>query len=217
MYKTLVKLSLIIALLGLLSCQQTSPHKVLFVEGETQGTSYHISYTDTLQRNLKPQIDSILADFSKELSTYDSTSTISRFNRTKKGMRLRGYFATVLLESERINQLTHGAFDPTVMPLVNFWGFGTKKAAETIDTSQLAGILKLVGMDKLEIHKLPPTGVVVTKKHAGVALDFNAIAQGYTCDVLGNYLQKNGIKNFLIEVGGEMLAAGKSPVTLFGK
>lgn len=173
------------------------------VEGNAQGTTYHISWLSDDGINYKTAIDSLLKDIDTSMSTWLPGSLISRINKNDSTVLVDRYFIDVFNKSMEVSEKTDGLFDVTIGPLVNAWGFGfTKKA--NIDSSMIDSLLHYVGykMVKLEKNK-------IVKEKPQIMLDFNAIAQGYTVDVLAGYLENKGINNYLIELGGELKAKGK--------
>ncbi len=173
------------------------------LEGEAQGTFYHISYYDHQNRDLQFQIDSILRDFDLSVSTYQPNSIISRINRNEKNVKLDNYFITCFNKAKEIWTNTGGAFDPTVYPLVNAWGFGPGKK-KIIGQNQIDSMISFVGFEKINLRR----GNKIVKKDPRVTLDFNAFAQGYSVDVVSSYLELNGITSFIVEIGGEVYARG---------
>lgn len=192
----------IVALLFLSQCQNSAA-SFISVKGQTMGTFYSIKYQDSLRRDFKDQIDSVLKDVNQSLSTYIPTSTISRFNQSKRAAPVDKRFRTVFAKSAEVVKTTSGAFDPTVMPLVNAYGFGFTKA--DLDPHLLDSLRKLVGFNKVWMK-----GDSVYKKIPGVMLDFSAIAKGYGVDEVGKYLEKQGIHNYAVEIGGEVRARGEN-------
>jgi len=183
----------------------TSP-EAIYVDGLTMGTSYHVTYFDALQRNFKSSIDSLLLLVNKSISTFDQTSEISRFNRSDKNFVFDlPYFYPPLKKAQEVYYASGGAFDPTVMPLIGAWGFGPKKKTETPRSVEIDSILTFVGFDKIFLNEK-----AVGKADARMALDFGGIGQGYGADVIADFLRLKGIENFLVELGGEGLAAGKN-------
>jgi thiamine biosynthesis lipoprotein len=168
--------------------------------GFAQGTTYHITYYDSLNRNFNKEIDSLLLEFDFSVSTYNSKSLITQFNTSKRGCIMDKYFKACMLKAIEIWKLTDAAFDPTVYPLVNAWGFGPEKKSK-LDSNQILQILTYVGLDKIIIK-----GDSLIKKDSRVGLDFNAFAQGYSVDVVSEYLLQKGIQNSLVEIGGEVYA-----------
>ncbi|RRA99259.1 FAD:protein FMN transferase [Larkinella rosea] len=175
------------------------------LEGEAQGTTYHIKYPDAWQRNFKRPIDSILVTIDECLSTYRADSEISRFNRAESHRFERPYFYPVLQKSAEIYQATNGAFDPTVKPLVEAYELG-KKSRDPWQTN-VDSLLDYVGFQYIQFD-----AVSVTKTKKNVRLDFNALAQGYTVDVLADYLEKQGLTSYMVEVGGELRCRGERSV-----
>lgn len=173
------------------------------IEGYAQGSTYHISYFDSQNRNLQPEIEKILQDFDKSVSTYLPTSIISKINAGQKNIKVDKYFIACFNKAKEVWKNTNGAFDPTVYPLVNAWGFGPGKK-QKIEQHVIDSILKFVGFQLIELK-----GNKVIKKDARVALDFNAFAQGYSVDVVSAFLNSKGITAYMVEIGGEVYAKGK--------
>lgn len=188
--------------MSIISIGQQQPIKI---EGYAQGSTYHISYFDSLNRDLQPDIEKILQDFDKSVSTYLPTSIISRVNRNEKKVKVDKYFITCFNKAKEVWKNTNGAFDPTVYPLVNAWGFGPGKK-QKIEKRVVDSILQFVGFNLIELK-----GNKVVKKDPRVALDFNAFAQGYSVDVVSEFLKSKGITSFLVEIGGELYANDKKP------
>lgn len=191
-------------LLGLPCFARPAPNQLplTLVDGEAQGTTYHVKYYDRKNRNFKAEIDSILQEFDRSLSLYRPDSEISEFNKNESLAFHSPYFYPVLKKSQEVYQATNGAFDPTVMPLVEAYGFGAKrvKNPENVDVDSL---LKLIGFHNIQFDSL-----AVQKTRANVRLDFNGIAQGYSVDVIGDFLVKQNIDRFMVEIGGEVLSRG---------
>ena len=178
--------------------------------GPTMGTNYTITCGPTQDTSLKAKVDQLLIDLNNELSTYIPSSTISRFNQRHESIKVEEhpYMAANLEASEAIYKRTDGYFDPTVMPLVNFWGFGykEKKAVEMIDTSKIDSLRQYVGFDKIDWKD-----GYLKKEYQACQLDFSAIAKGYAVDELGKFLKLQGVNNYLIDIGGELAANGVNP------
>lgn len=177
----------------------------ILIEGKTMGTTYHITYFDKSKRNFKTQVDSILLLVNKSISTYDTASEISTFNKLDRAFRFKSpYFLPPLIISKLVVSASQGAYDPTVMPLVNAWGFGPKKIDKP-DTANIELMRQYVGFDKLDFNKDS-----VWKNNQRVQLDFSGIGQGYGADVVTDFLKSKNIKNALVEIGGEGMAIGKN-------
>jgi len=183
----------------LASCE--TPKSYTKIEGFTQGTTYSISYYDSLNRNFSAQIDSILSKIDYSMSIYNNSSTISKLNSNQSDS-IDNLLKEVILASFDIYRQTDGAFDITVGPVVRAIGFGPDKT-EGIDSAKIKSLLPLIGMDKICIE-----GNALIKEDSSIQIDVNAIAQGYTVDVIGEFLESKGIKNYLVEVGGEITARG---------
>ncbi|MCT4559736.1 MAG: FAD:protein FMN transferase [Crocinitomicaceae bacterium] len=189
----------------LVACQQ-STDKTL-IRGEAQGTTYTIILPDK-EPILKESIDSLLKDFDQSLSTYDENSLISQINAASGSIKIPksdSYFSACFQLSKKVHQLTEGAFDPTVFPLIKAWGFF--KEMENVPTDrQIDSLLIFTGFDKVNL-----TQNVVEKRDERVSLDFNAIAQGLSVDVVCEYLQNRGVLNYFVEIGGEIRVKGFNP------
>ena len=176
--------------------------KQIKLEGYAQGTTYHIQYIDVKGKNYQKKINQLLINFEKSVSTYQVNSVISKVNNNQK-VRLDSYFTTCFVKAKEIYKSTIGAFDPTVAPLVNSWGFGPQKKQE-ISSHLIDSLLQFVGFDLIELKENK-----IIKKDPRIALDFNAFAQGYSVDVVADFLRKKGVNSFLVEIGGEVYAQGK--------
>lgn len=166
-------------------------------------TTYHITYQDPLRRNFKRSVDSLLVLVNKSINTYDPTSEISVFNNNGLGIKFQNpYFLPALKTSREVHTATQGAFDPTVMPLVNAWGFGPDKQ-EIPDSAKVKALRSLVGFDKVQFNEDS-----LWKTNPRTQLDFGGIGQGYGADVVANFLKSKGVENMLVEIGGEGVASG---------
>lgn len=175
---------------------------MISISGEAQGTTYHIKYYDEKNRDFKTSIDSLLTAFDRCLSLYRADSELSAFNNGSIHPIRARWFYEVLKKSEEIYLVTDGAFDPTIMPLAEAYGFGIKK---NIDPRQidLDSLLPLVGFKNIRFDSLS-----VRKTKPGVKLDFNGIAQGYSVDVVAQFLREHAVTRYMVEIGGEVLCAG---------
>ncbi|MBK7651096.1 MAG: FAD:protein FMN transferase [Flammeovirgaceae bacterium] len=173
------------------------------VEGETMATTYHITYFDTKQRDFKKDIDSILVVVNQSINNYNPVSEVSRFNKSTKSFRFELPFLLPPIEvAEKVFSQSQGAFDPTVMPLVNLWGFGSQKITRP-DSAKIDSIKSFIGFEKIQYNKDS-----VWKLDPRTQLDFGGIGQGYGADVITDFLKSKGIKNMLVELGGEGMACG---------
>jgi thiamine biosynthesis lipoprotein len=173
------------------------------ISGEAQGTTYSISWISYNGVNYQPSIDSIFKKIDSSLSTYLPASIISLINNNDSAVIPDDHFIIVFKKAQEVSEKTNGAFDITVAPVINAWGFGfTKKA--NVDSAMIDSLLQFIGYKKV---KLDNNNLVTEKKK--IMLDFNAIAQGYTVDVLSSFLESKGIQNYFVELGGEVKAKGK--------
>ncbi|MGB7842206.1 MAG: FAD:protein FMN transferase [Salinimicrobium sp.] len=204
-YKRYSLLLFVIFSFTLLSCD-SGEETAKKVAGKALGTTYHITYFSKNELDLKPALDSIFERVNQSMSTYRETSDISRLNRGE-AVIVDTLFRNVFLISEEVNRKSGGYFDPTVGNLVNFYGFGPEKPLVEVDTSTLDSLMQYVGIDKIKISSEGR----VTKTTPKVYLDFNAVAKGYTVDLIGHFLESRNVKNYLVEIGGELLAKGNNP------
>lgn len=185
--------------------------KEVAFSGKTMGTTYHIKVVAgmfTRTADLQKKIDVRLEDINKSMSTFRKDSEISRFNAFQKAgvkFKISDDFFNVLTVAQKIYEETAGAWDGTVKPLVDLWGFGNGKIRDTVPAkSQIKALLSEVGFDNIEI--LPDHYLV--KKKAYITLDLASIAKGYGVDQLAALIRDNGLNNFLVEIGGEVFASG---------
>jgi len=191
----------VVLVLVLAACQ-SKKSEYLRISGFAQGTTYNITYENSNNEDYTDDIDSILKAFDKSLSIYDSTSIISRINNNDPMVEADDWFVTVFNKSVEVSDISGGAFDITVGPVVKAWGFGNTPIAKH-DTAYIDSLLQFVGMDKVKLE-----GRKVIKKYPGVKIDVNAIAQGYSVDVVSNFFENKQIRNYLIEIGGEVRCKG---------
>lgn len=178
------------------------------IQGEAQGSTYSIKYISTEEKVTKNQIDSLLTVFDLSLSTYRPDSKISKINSGDSTVVVDDFFTETFQLSNQIYKETNGLFDPTIGVLVNAYGFGPNKKQENLSQKQVDSLLQFVGFDKIAL--LP--NKTISKKHNQTFIDFNAIAQGYSVDVVVNYLKSKGIENAIVEIGGELFALGKNTI-----
>ena len=173
--------------------------------GATQGSYYSIIYYDEQNRDFSGDFDSIFREIENTLSLWDENSMISRVNRNDESIVLNQIFIDNFNYAMRAAELSEGYFDPTVGPLVSAWGFHFKEGL-MMTPEMVDSIRQYVGYKKIKIED----GKVI-KENPNMTLDFNAVAQGYTTDMIGDFLLSNGVENFLVDVGGEILAKGNKP------
>jgi len=199
-----------IILLLLFSCQREAGIKVFHLKGRTMGTTYNIKFVapaDYQTKELHQSIDKKLKQVNMSMSTYIPKSEISILNRTKanKKVKISKEFNYVLSHALALAKLSDGVFDPTIGPLVNLWGFGPKGERIVPTQDQIESTRKFVGHKKVQL-----TNNEVTKKLERVYIDLSASAKGYGVDVITELLKSKGLKNSMIEIGGEVRAQGKS-------
>lgn len=207
--KLLLSVLLVLALVTP-ACKDKKPVFANFT-GFTQGTTYSIVYDN--KKNISPEelklkVEKILHDFDMSLSLYQDSSIISKINRNEKVIP-DSFFTEVFTKSALISEMTDGAFDITVGTLVKAWGFGPD-AHKNFTESKRDSLMKLVGMGKVSLIN----GRLI-KSDPGIYLDVNAIAQGYSVDVLSRYFDNLGIRNYLVEIGGEVRAKGNKAGALW--
>src|SRR5574344_107111 len=184
------------------------PIEPVRLKGEAQGTYYSIIYYDSLNRNLQPKIDSLLHSFDMSASLWIDSSLLRCINNNTK-TALDNTLLTLLQQSLYINQYTQGAFDCTVGKLVRAWGFGFDKRANMTDAI-IDSLRQYTGPNCISIDSSSGNYQIV-KQHPETEIDFNAIAQGYSVDLIGAYFENLGINNYLVDVGGEVIAHGGKP------
>tara|TARA_B110000285_G_C15056576_1_gene579938 strand:- start:202 stop:1200 length:999 start_codon:yes stop_codon:yes gene_type:complete len=180
-----------------------SDNKILVANsGETQGTYYHIKYLSPLGESFQFHIDSLLTEIDSSVSIYKPYSIISKLNDGEE-IKTDEIFNLVYFDALHVGRNTEGFFDCTVSPLVKYWGFYNNDTNEVkVDSVAIQSIMKKVGINKMTWED---STVVLAE---GVKLDFNAIAQGTSVDLIAMLLEEKGILNYLIEVGGELKAKG---------
>ncbi len=190
----------------LFSCDSIKTSKrYIHLEGKAQGTTFSIIYFDSLERHFAQQTDSLFRLIDKSVSLWDSTSIISNFNKNTPNTVADEHFINIFNRSMEISKLTEGAFDVTVSPLVKRWGFHFKKNETMPDSIEIKNLLACCGWQKVRLEN----GIII-KQNPCNQLDFNAIAQGYTVDLVAQFLENKGITHYMIEIGGEVRASGKN-------
>lgn len=211
MKKNYFLLSLVVVV-TLFSCGQSEEKTYSQLHGETMGTTYSVTYSAS--ENYQAAIDQLLLEINSEVSTYEPEAVISIFNKgeelTAKAGRL-AHFTTNFEKSKAIYETTEGFFDPTVMPLVYYWGFGSnKKAVEEVDAKKIDTLLTYVGFEKVIVQKNEDGSTTYKKANPHTQLDFSAIAKGYAVDKVAELLSSKGVQDYLVEIGGETVTKGKN-------
>jgi thiamine biosynthesis lipoprotein len=161
-----------------------------------------VTYESPDGKDLQAKVLAALDSVNHSLSTYDSTSVISLFNSSEKGTNTDPHFRNVFSAAQRITDATNGAFDMTVAPLVNAWGFGFTNR-QKMTPGKIDSLLTLIGMNHVELRNH-----FIYKDQKEIMLDASAIAKGYGVDVAAKVLERHGCKNYLVEIGGEVTTKG---------
>jgi len=172
------------------------------MSGLVFGTSYTVQYGGKNNKKMQIKVDSLFYAINKSMSTYDTNSLISKINRNESHS-IDEHFLKVFDASKEIYQETDGAFDPTIGDLVNAWNFGSEGKVKDLDSLKIDSLMLSVGLDKVRRE-----GYNIIKEHPNTYLDFNAIAKGYSVDVVSEFLDSYGIENYIVEIGGEIRTKG---------
>lgn len=183
--------------------RRSAERTYLNVSGLTQGSTFSITYGDSLGRDFAPAIDSLLRLADSTMSVFNEQSVLSRINRNELDT-LPSIVAQAIAQSMRLAEETEGAFDITIGPVTRAIGFAGGQL-RGIDTSYVLALMQHVGMDKIRLE-----GNRLLKQTPHVFIDLNGIAQGITVDMIAEFFERQGVHNYLIEVGGEIMACGKS-------
>lgn len=189
--------------LAIISCAERPTIKSL--HGEAFGTTFTIQYYTSDELDIEKGIDSVIYVVNRSVNTYMFSSDISKINRGDSTVIIDPVFRDVFDISERVYKTSHGYFDPTIGVLRNAYGFGDTEPIN-MDRKTVDSLMTFVGFHKVSISD---RGTVV-KKNPHIYFDFNAVAKGYAIDCLGRFMENEGIDNYLIELGGEILAKGKN-------
>lgn len=174
--------------------------------GYAQGTTYNITYYAADSLLTRRQADSLFWVIDQSMSLYKSHSLINIFNASKRGIEVDSHLEKVFQQSVTIWKESDGLFDITVQPLVKAWGFGTKEVTPYPKRKKVRSLLKCVGMDNISLK-----GNTLSKTKPCLTIDVNGIAQGYTVDVIADFLEAAGGTDFIVEVGGELKVKGRKP------
>lgn len=211
--KGATSLALTTPLLSLVGCQELDASRDLTViDGETMGTTYSVKVADApkalSRQSMAVEISRLLETVNQQMSTYRTDSELSRFNQASAGtwVDVSPDTATVIAEAGRLSELTEGAFDTTVGPLVDLWGFGPGDTAKSVPSdTQIAGIRDRIGYRNV---RLRPSAPAVAKDKSDIHVDLSGIAKGFGVDKIADYLERSGAQHFLVEVGGDMRSRG---------
>ncbi|PVZ69808.1 FAD:protein FMN transferase [Pelagibaculum spongiae] len=194
------------------ACSEPQP-RVASISGPTMGTRYNVKLVEVADLDLdkvKSALEQSLRDLNQSMSTYIPVSELSLLNKGQAGtVKASEQLLTVLAQAKRINKLSGGVFDITVGPLVNAWGFGPDPRTNKAPADALLQQLKSnIGSDHFQLDL---TAKTVTRDSADLYMDLSAIAKGYAVDQLAEVLDQNGIKSYLVEIGGEVKTRSKKP------
>lgn len=179
-------------------------YKQYRIEGFAQGTTYGVTYYAADSLLSRSEVETVLEELDSSLSLYKPYSIINAFNASTNGVIIDEHLRNVIEKSFEVYTITGGTFDITVWPLVNAWGFGVKKIDSMPSKHFIDSAMACVGSDKLELK-----GRVLHKRLRCVGIDVNGIAQGYSVDILSELLEKKGIDNYMVEIGGEIRMKGR--------
>ena len=206
MKKLLVLLLLIITCF---SCKE-EPNKTTStivkneLSGPALGTSYSIQFLTDKEIDFSSTIDSLFTVVNTSMSTYQKDSDISKINRNEAN-EVDAHFIRVYNKAQEIYEKTDGIFDPTIGVMVNAWDFGPQGAVESLDSLKIDSLMTAVGFKDTQL-----LGNKLMKKHPQTFIDYNAIAKGYTVDLISEFLEEQNIDNYIVEIGGEIRCKGKN-------
>jgi thiamine biosynthesis lipoprotein len=195
----------ILMLIFLISCGYHNGKDPVRLMGEAQGTYYSIIYYDDDQRVFQREVDSILKVFDQSLSLWVPNSIISLANNSDTIIEVDTFFRDNFNIAMAVAEKTNGAFDPTIGNLTRAWGFGFD-ASRHVDDQIIDSILNFSGHHNVHIKN----GFFI-KNDPRISIDFNAIAQGYSVDLIAKFLEDKSIENYLVDIGGEVKAKGRKP------
>lgn len=183
----------------MVSCKKTDNYRQ--INGVIWNTTYHITYNS--DKDLSDSVINTLRKVEQSVSAFDTTSIVSRVNRNED-VELDTIFRKVYEKSVEFNKITSGFFDPTVSPLINAWGFGYEKCGEVV--YEVDSLLEFVGISKSRVEDNR-----LLKEDARLTFNFSAIAKGFGSDEVANMFKRNDVVDFIVEIGGEVVAHGLSP------
>ncbi|WP_029489205.1 FAD:protein FMN transferase [Ochrovirga pacifica] len=174
------------------------------LQGNVFGTTFHIKYAETIERNIEEDIAQLFEKINHSLSTYHKESVISQLNNQPlASVTIDEHFLKVMEVSKKVYLDTDGYFDPTIGKTASVWGFGAKKITQEPTQNEIDSLLQYVGFDKVHVENN-----VLLKENKEIYLNFNAVAKGYGVDAVGVLLEGLGIQDYMVEIGGEVRARG---------
>ena len=192
-------------LILIVSCKNERPQKSFF-QGQAFGTTFSIQVYSINEIDFEKGIDSVLSKVNNSVSTYIPESDISKINNGNTAIVVDDIFIDNFNISTEVYEITGGFFDPTIGVLRNAYGFGDTNSIQVVDSLALDSMMKFVGFNKVKLTSENK----IEKLYPEIYIDFNAVAKGYGIDLIGSYLDSKGVGNYLIELGGEILAKGKN-------
>ena len=175
------------------------------IQGDALGTTYQvIVQSESNASEIKQSIDSIFEVVNNSMSTYRSNSIISRVNQSQNPVKVDRHFIEVFKKSQQIWKLSNGYFDPTAGSIVNLYGMGPDINIQSINKYKIDSVMQYVGLNKVYLNQQN----YIVKANENIYIDFNAIAKGYSVDLIKDLLISINSNNFLIEVGGELITMG---------
>ncbi len=205
MNRLLIVFLILIGFAGCTNLPGTGEKNYMSIRGLTQGTTYMVKYSSSDSTNYHPYIKNILENIDSSMSTYRDNSIISRINRNEDSVRVDEHFKAVYQTAQKVSRLTDGAFDITVGPLVNAWGFGPS-GKKDLDSAKVDSLLELVGYETIRLED-----GLIYKDDERTMIDMSAIAQGYAVDEIAEFFEGKGVSDYLVEIGGEVNTKGKNP------
>ncbi len=213
--KTTNTLSVIAAVLFLSACSGEESPKVLRLSGDTMGTTYNITAVgvpdDVTEASLSENVDTVLADVNAKMSNWDPQSEVSRFNASgdTAPIEVSEDFVTVMRAANRVHALSDGKFDVTLGPLIELWGFGPRKPEDPVPAdADIEEALKTVGQST--VLTLDAEAATLAKASPAVGINLSAIAKGFGIDAVAAQLRDQGIENYMVEIGGDLVTAGRN-------
>lgn len=200
----IMRRSLVAMMVVMLLASCTKQPKKIVLEGLAQGSYYAVTYFDEQGRNFQREIDSIFHAVDLSVNLWVDSSVICKVNRNEE-VELDAIFIDNFNIAQEAARLSGGYFDPTISPLVSAWGFSAKNG-DSITPALIDSLKLLVDYRKVRIED----GKLV-KEDPAMKLDFNAVAQGYTSDLIAAFLEQQGVMNYLVDTGGEIMARGGKP------
>lgn len=187
------------------ACDNSVNDKYTTITGFAEGTTFKIEYLDPQGRDLSSEIAQFFEDFDNSLSIYNPSSIVSRLNDNDTTARVDRWFVECFELSQYISKKSDGLFDITLRPLISAYGFGGEDGLRILSQKQVDSMKQFVGYQKVSIKDS-----ILIKQDSRTELDFNAVAKGFSVDLLGQLIESKGIENYLVEVGGEIVTKGKS-------